>query len=102
MTTTKKLSNGNIKITKTYSFVGRDPVIDVMETVMHNSGKNPNQLSKIGGPSPSVMYNMRNGKTKSPHFKSIVRTARATGGDVVIMTKDGNTIKLPRNVGKGA
>jgi hypothetical protein len=94
-----KNGNGKLTITKTYSFVDKDPSLDVMSSLMQSSGKTVKQLAQAGSPATSTLYNWRNGKTKRPQFCSIVRTARATGGDVVIIDRPKNVIKLPRQVG---
>lgn len=79
---------GFIKYT-TYSFVDKDPVIDVLRTMKRDTQMSDGEISERSNVSASTIKNWFGGKTKRPQFATVAAAANAMGYDSVPLTADG-------------
>jgi DNA-binding phage protein len=73
-----------IRVYKSYSFVDKDPVIDVMRTVVEDSKKSYAKISRESDVSATTLSNWFYGKTKRPQFCTVAAVARACGLQLTI------------------
>jgi len=86
-----------IHIYNTYRFKNKDPIIDVLRTIVKDEGLSYAQICREGNMSPTPPYNWFHGKTKRPQHASIKAFVRAcsvngTKYDYEV-TKNGKSIK---------
>lgn len=86
MSTTK--GGGTFKLYKSYSFRDKDPVIDRLRTIVHDSGKSYAGIEADSGVSASTLYNWFAGEVKRPQFATVMAVARALGYDMQIVKAD--------------
>lgn len=77
----KKAKTQRVKPYKTYVFTDRDPILDKMNALIHNSGKSVKDLSNTSGVSATTLRSWKY-KTKRPQFATINATGRACGYDL--------------------
>jgi transcriptional regulator with XRE-family HTH domain len=63
----------------TYNFIDKDPVVDVMRTLITNKKFTMKELHEISGVSPQTIRNLFYGETKKPRFSTVMALARAMG-----------------------
>ncbi len=73
----KKAPRGFLRPYKTYSFVTKDPVIDLLRTVKDDTKAKIAHISGDSGVSSGTLYNWFSGKTRRPQFATVVAVARA-------------------------
>jgi len=66
---------------RTYNFVDKDPVIDILRTAWEDSGLTLDDVAKLSGVSASTLYNWFHGNTKRPQYATVMAVGRALGGD---------------------
>ena len=98
MSAKKTRKNGRLVVYRSYNFVDKDPAIDVVRTMAQASKKSYRQIYEAGGPTPSTLYNWFDGKTRRPQFCTLIAAARSTGGDIQMVTRTGQVIKLPHGM----
>jgi len=82
-------------IYKSYSFVDKDPVIDMVRTAVEDSSLTYRDIKDKGGPSPTCLSRWFDGNTRRPQFCTIMSAYRAVGGDVILKSPSGMELKLP-------
>jgi hypothetical protein len=87
----------HVVIYKSYNFVDKDPAIDVVRTMVQLSNKTYRHINDAGGPVPATLYNWFDGKTRRPQFCTLIAAARAVGGDIRFVNRQGELIRLPHN-----
>ena len=71
-------SSRTLQIYKSYSFVDKDPVIDVCRTHVYREG-GPNKIAKASGVAPTTLYNWFHKKTRRPQFATVAAVLLACG-----------------------
>ena len=66
-----------LKLYKSYSFRDKDPVIDVMRTIVRDSGKSYAGVEDASGVTANPWRNWFHGTTKRPQFATVAAVARA-------------------------
>jgi transcriptional regulator with XRE-family HTH domain len=85
-----------INVLRSYSFVDKDPVIDVIRTLVQDSGNSYNKIHDASGVSTTTISNWFHGKTRRPTYACIMAVARAIGGECRWFGSDGKEIKVTR------
>ena len=75
----------------TYSFVDKDPVIDVLRTMQRDSGMSNSEIAEKSKVSATTIGNWFGGKTKRPQFATVAATAVAMGYITVPLTSEGRS-----------
>ena len=73
----------------TYSFVEKDPVIDVLRTMKRTTEMKDSELAHLSNVSVSTIRNWFGGRTRRPQFATVAAAAVAMGYEVVPLTSDG-------------
>lgn len=68
-----------LKLYKSYSFKDKDPVIDIVRTMVEDEGKSYREIAMGSGVSHTTLNNWFNGKTKRPQYATIMAVARSMG-----------------------
>lgn len=84
---------GTLKIYRSYNFIDKDPIIDVVRTIVEDSGDSYEKVHAASGVSVGTLGNWFNGKTKRPQYATIMAVVYAMGGSVQIVDANGNVIK---------
>lgn len=71
---------------KTYSFIDKDPVIDVVRTVIQDSGKTLKWISDESGVSTNTIAHWLYGETRQPKHASINAVLMALGYRLEVKT----------------
>ena len=66
-------------IYRTYRFVDKDPVIDVLRTAQQDAKVKPSAIATASGVSSSTLHNWWHGRTRKPQFATVVAVARSIG-----------------------
>lgn len=82
------MPRGFIKYT-TYSFVEKDPIIDVLRTVKADGEHTNADLSHASKVSRSTLNNWFKGKTRRPQFATVAAVAVAMGVSNLPITPEG-------------
>lgn len=72
---------------RTYSFVDKDPIIDVMRTLTQDSKLSYKQISEASDVSMQTLYNWFHGDVKRPKFCTIAAVAGALGKSIGLVNK---------------
>ena len=81
---------------KSYSFVDKNPALDLARDAVQRSGKSFKEIRENGGAAPGTLNGWFNGATRNCHHDTWVATIKAAGGDVgVQMPKSSMWVKLP-------
>ena len=83
-----KSNNGFIRY-KAYSFVSKDPIIDVLRTIKADAGMKNIEIHEAGGPAIGTLNNWFNGKTRRPQFATVAAAAVAMGKKELPLTSEG-------------
>lgn len=79
---------------KAYSFMDKDPVIDVLRTLKRDTEMTDREITDAGGPTTDTLHNWFKGKTRRPQFATVAAAAVAMGTTSLPLTADGrNKIK---------
>ena len=70
-----------------YLFKDHDPILDVVDTIVKDSGKSIVQAHEISNVSVSTLASWRKRKTKRPQFATVAAVITALGGEVNIKYK---------------
>lgn len=76
-----------VPIYRTYSFVDKDPIIDVMRTLVHDSKLTHKEINERCGVSRATLGNWFNGKTRRPQFCTIAAVAGSMGKAIGLVNK---------------
>jgi DNA-binding phage protein len=76
-----------VPVYRTYSFTDKDPIIDVMRTLVQDTNYSFGMISDDSGVSTQTLYNWFHGKTRRPQFCTIAAVAGALGKSVGIVNK---------------
>lgn len=71
-----------LNLYKSYSFIDKDPVIDVLRTIVKDSEKSYLQIEIASGVKAQTMRNWFGGKTKRPQFATVAAVARGLGKSI--------------------
>jgi predicted transcriptional regulator len=74
---------------KSYRFIDKDPIIDVMRTMMAESGMTIGEIAKASGVSRSCIANWFEGDTKRPQHASTKAAITVMGYHLVAVKGDG-------------
>lgn len=77
---------GALKTYKSYNFVDKDPIIDVIHTSIQDSGKSYKELEADSGVAAGTMSNWINGKTRRPFFATAAAVLRACDVKAITFT----------------
>ena len=69
---------------RSYSFIDKDPVIDLVRTVVEDSESTYTKIHEDSGVSVSTMHNWFRGKTRRPQFATANAVLRSLGREFVI------------------
>lgn len=72
-----------MKAYKTYNFIARDPVIDVVRTMIDESGKTTTAIAKVSDVSAGTIRNWFR-KTRRPQFATVAAVVRALGHNISV------------------
>ena len=64
---------------KSYNFVDKDPVIDLMRDMVRESGQTHKEIHEQSGVSISTIYNWFDGPTKRPQFATVAAVVATLG-----------------------
>jgi len=85
MTPAKKhVHRGILKPYPTYMFREKDPIVDIVRTVVQDSGKTYAEIERDSGVSATTLWAWFAGATKRPQFATIMAVLRACGHDLKI------------------
>lgn len=70
-----------MKFYKSYSFIDKDPVIDLLRTAINDVGMELPEVSERSDVSVSTLYNWFFGVTKRPQHATVMAVTRAIGYD---------------------
>jgi len=84
---------GTLKIYRSYNFIDKDPVIDVVRTLVEDAGESYQKVNEMSGVSTTTLYNWFNGQTRRPQYCTIMAIVNALGGSVAILDNQGSVIK---------
>jgi DNA-binding phage protein len=79
--------SGHLKPYKSYVFVDKDPIIDVVRTAVEDAGEKYKKVSAESGVSTTCMYGWFRGKTRRPQYATVMAVLRAVGKDMVVVDK---------------
>lgn len=79
MAARKYNGRGALKTYKSYNFVDKDPIIDVVATARSDAKMSFAQIEKAGGPRAATVRNWEFGKVRRPGFYYVSATLRALG-----------------------
>jgi hypothetical protein len=85
-----------INVLRSYSFIDKDPVIDVVRTMVQNSGESYAKIHEASSVSVSTISNWFHGKTRRPTYACIMAVTRAVGGQCKWFDANGKEIKITR------
>src|SRR5262245_21549085 len=91
----RAISGGTFKLYKSYSFKEKDPIIDILRTVVQDEGASYAEIERASGVTTSTLYNWFSGGTRRPQFASVMAVTRGLGYDLKLVKK-GQTAKLVR------
>lgn len=74
--------NKGFKLYKSYNFRNKDPIIDVIRTVVQDSEMSYTEVNQDSGVSVTTLRNWFVGTTKRPQFATIAAVARACGKSI--------------------
>ena len=66
-----------------YNFIDKDPIIDVLRTIVKKDGLDYNDLARDSGVSPTTLMAWMHGLTRSPRFVTLAAVFRAAGYDLI-------------------
>ena len=72
---------------RTYRFLDKDPIIDVMRTLTQDSKQSYADISDKSGVTQGTLYNWFHGHTKRPQFCTLNAVARACGKQLGLVNK---------------
>jgi transcriptional regulator with XRE-family HTH domain len=72
---------------RTYSFLDKDPIIDIMRTLAQDSPYSNAQISDASGVSKATLSNWFNGVTRKPQYCTIAAVAGALGKSIGLVNK---------------
>lgn len=72
---------------RNYSFIDKDPVIDLARTAVETSGKTYRAIKENGGPSTSTLSNWFNGRTRRPQFSTVASVLLECGVRDINLTR---------------
>jgi hypothetical protein len=75
----KKPSRTILRPYKTYLFRDKDPVVDIMRTIVQDSGDSYQTIRDNSGVSTGTLRNWFYGATRRPQFATVQAVARALG-----------------------
>ncbi len=81
-------NNGFLRY-KAYSFIDKDPIIDVLRTIKRESLMKDSEIHSEGGPAIATLRNWFNGKTRRPQFATVAAAAVAMGHNSLPLTSEG-------------
>jgi DNA-binding phage protein len=79
---------GHLKPYKSYVFIDKDPIIDMVRTAVDDSGMKYKKITEDSGVSGTAMYGWFRGKTKRPQYATVMAVLRAVGKDLVMVDKE--------------
>lgn len=82
------MPRGFIKYT-TYSFVSKDPIIDVLRTLKSDAGMKDSEIAAASGITTGTLRNWFGGKTRRPQFATVAAAAMAMKVDKLPLSSDG-------------
>src|SRR5512146_672134 len=68
-----------LRLYRSYVFIDKDPVIDVVRTVMQTTKARPATVARDSGVSPTTLRNWFHGATRRPQFATVAAVANALG-----------------------
>ena len=71
---------------KSYSFVDKDPMIDYIRTIIHESGETLTKISENSGVNANTISKWLYGETRQPRAASINAVLRALGYKLEVVT----------------
>jgi transcriptional regulator with XRE-family HTH domain len=80
-----------LRLYKSYVFIDKDPVIDVVRTAMQDAKARPAVVARDSGVSPTTLGNWFHGRTRRPQFATVAAVAGALGKPI----RFGNREVLP-------
>ena len=87
----------------TYRFKHKDPIIDVVRTVVHDSGLTYVQIANKSGVTTNTLRNWFFGGTKRPQHATIAAVVHACGYTITIARNTDKTNVVPmRKTGSGS
>jgi DNA-binding phage protein len=69
---------------KSYNFIDKDPVLDIVRTIVDDSHMKLKRVADSSGVAPTTLYNWFKGKTRRPQFATIAAVSRACGKEVTV------------------
>ena len=69
----------SMKFYKSYSFVDKDPAIDVVRTAIQDRGLTYQEVSELSGVSVGTMVGWFHGSTKRPQYATITAVMQGIG-----------------------
>ena len=76
-----------VPLYRTYSFLDKDPIIDIMRTLAQDANRSYSEISDESGVSQSTLYNWFLGRTRRPQFCTVAAVAGALGKSVGLVNK---------------
>lgn len=86
----KKVSKADadrVPLYRTYSFIDKDPIIDVMRTLAQDSHKSYREISDESGVSSTTLRNWDLGKTRRPQFCTVAAVAGVFGKSIGLVNR---------------
>lgn len=83
-----KVTRGFLRY-KAYSFVDKDPIIDVLRTIKRDAEMSDVGITANGGPATGTLKGWFGGKTRRPQFATVAAAAVAMGETSLPLTSEG-------------
>lgn len=82
-----KKPNGHLKSYKTYRFTGQDPIIEIVHSIVDDSGLRKSEISNASGVASGTMGNWFRKKTRRPQFATVNAVLMACDKELVVSTR---------------
>jgi DNA-binding phage protein len=90
----------SLKLYKSYNFTDKDPIIDVMRTLVEKSGMSWDEIAEKSGVSKTTLYGWFQGKTMRPQFATVMAVLTTLGVDFKTFSKQIKTVADSRKKGR--
>lgn len=77
----------SLKLYKSYNFTDKDPIIDVLRTLVERSGLSWDEIAEKSGVSQTTLYGWFQGKTMRPQFATVMAVLTTLGVDFRSFTR---------------
>lgn len=77
-----------------YRWRDKDPIIDLIHTLIDDSGEKVKSIAEKSGVSPGTIHNWIGGKTKKPQAVTVKHVLHAIGYDLAVQKRSNRRVTL--------